>query len=104
MLKVLKKILKLFIELSKQNYKELMDYVRFNLIKCVDNSVLRYPGEIVNYIDITISKKILQILIENIFNKSYEYNDNMKEKKKLYVGIINLCFYMKKKVIVETAK
>lgn len=76
-----REVAKYNIELSKQNYKELMDYVRFNLIKCVDNSVSRYPGEIVNYIDITISKKVLQYLIENIFNKSYEYNDNMKEKK-----------------------
>ena len=66
--------------ISKLQYKDLMDNVTFHLINCIDNCSMRYPGQIVNYINIVLKYKILDYLIQNIFNKSYSYIDEINSK------------------------
>lgn len=63
--------------IPKYQYKELIDNITFELIKGINNSVMRYPGEIVNYIGIIVMYKTLEYIIQNIYSKSYSYIDEV---------------------------
>lgn len=76
-----KQLNKYDIVIPRYQYKDLYDYITFELIKGIDNSVMRYPGQIISYFKIIVMYKTLEYIIENIYNKSYCYSDCLDSMK-----------------------
>ena len=78
-----KEINKYNLIINKYQYKEIIEDITFELINILNNIVLRHPGQIVNYIRISLMYKALNYIIENIFNKSLTYIDEIGSKKNI---------------------
>ena len=79
---IIKKITKKYnIYLNKFDYEDIFSEAQLILIQTIDKIVCNKCGQIINYIYISVYKKLLDYLIKNHFNKAVSYNDNIKNYK-----------------------
>ncbi|MBQ8892718.1 MAG: hypothetical protein IJ068_07655 [Bacilli bacterium] len=81
---IIKKQLQLYnLVISEIKYQDIIDSITFELIKTINNIVLRYPGQIVNYLNITLRYRTFDYIIKNIFNAPYNYIDEVCSKSSI---------------------
>ena len=73
--------------LNKFDYEDLFSEAQLILIQTLDKVVCNKCGQIVNYIYISVYKKLLDYLVKNYFNKVVSYEDNTRIMKEIEEGV-----------------
>lgn len=78
---IIRKILsKCNIRINQLDYQDLYMEAQLILIETINKIVCNKCGQIVNYIYISVSKKLLDYIVKNYFTKTCQYIDNYKYK------------------------
>ena len=70
-------------KIYRSDYDDILAEAQIILIKCINNNVLNHIGNIIKYLEKTITSQILSYLINNYSKKSLQYDDKVKNKQKL---------------------